>query len=275
MFLEVTGVTPRAYAVSTRTAALKTGLGAVGKVRDAIHGERRISASQLYGDMPRGMGMLPATFVKGGKGVTIQSATAPSDLGTVLVGVTDRGICAILLGDDPSGLAHDLRQCFPAATIIVAQANLATAIAQVVSLIHEPATATTLPLDIRGTAFQRRVLHGLRELLPGETAAYSQLADRVGMPIATPAVANACGEKPIAVASLATEPYGVTAPLEATVGDWSERSRCSIVSEPSTQEGFAPQARGSHRFPAHGLRTERALEAPYPRASFGRLDRQW
>ncbi len=200
MFLEVTGVTPRAYAVSVRTAALKTNLSATEKVTDAIHGDRAVSASQFYADMSRGLGMAPATFVKGGKGMTIHYATAASNIGRVLVGATDRGVCAILIGDDPEVLERDLHDRFPAAALIEAGTELATTITQVVSLIHEPETATNLPLDIRGTAFQCRVWHALREVRPGETIAYSQLAERIGNPSASRAVANACGENPLAVA---------------------------------------------------------------------------
>ena len=200
MFLEVTGVTPRAYAVTVRTAALKTSLGAKDRVSDAIHDERAISSAQFYADMSRELGMPPATFVKGGKGMTIQFAIAPSNLGSVLVGATDRGVCAVLIGDDPLALVHDLSHCFPAATVTVAGAELATTISQVVGLVHEPSSATTLPLDIRGTAFQCKVWHALRQVLPGETVAYSQIADRIGMPSAARAAANACGANPIAVA---------------------------------------------------------------------------
>lgn len=200
MFLEITGVTPRAYAVTVRTAILKTSLGAKKKVSDAIHGDRTISAAQFYDDMSREFGMPPATFVKGGKGMTIQFATASSNLGCVLVGATDRGVCAVLLGDDPRALVHDLSHRFPAATVTEAGAELATTIAQVVGLIHEPASATTLPLDIRGTAFQCKVWNALRQVPPGETVAYSQIADRIGMSSAARAVANACGANPISVA---------------------------------------------------------------------------
>ena len=115
-------------------------------------------------------------------------------------GATIRGVCAVLLGDDPHALVHDLSQRFPAATVTEAGAELATTIAQIVGLIHEPSSATALPLDIRGTAFQCKVWHALRQVLPGKTVASSQIADRVGTPTAARAVANSCAANPIAVA---------------------------------------------------------------------------
>jgi AraC family transcriptional regulator of adaptative response/methylated-DNA-[protein]-cysteine methyltransferase len=120
----------------------------------------------------------------------------------VLVAATARGVCAILLGDDGAALAAELRARFPQATLVVPHADFARVVAAVVQLVDDPARAERLglPLDIRGTAFQRRVWQALRQIPPGETRSYGEIAARLGLPRGARAVAAACAANALAVA---------------------------------------------------------------------------
>jgi AraC family transcriptional regulator of adaptative response/methylated-DNA-[protein]-cysteine methyltransferase len=117
-----------------------------------------------------------------------------------LVAQSQRGICAILLGDDPEQLVHDLQDQFPKARLIGGDAAFEQLVAQVVGFIEAPALGLSLPLDVRGTAFQERVWQALREIPPGATVSYAQVAERIGAPKAARAVAQACAANHLAVA---------------------------------------------------------------------------
>jgi AraC family transcriptional regulator of adaptative response/methylated-DNA-[protein]-cysteine methyltransferase len=130
----------------------------------------------------------------------IRHTIVQSSLGPVLVAASERGICAILFGDDAASLTRDLRERFPAAMLEEDARGLAAIAAQVRVLIESPAAATDLPLDLRGTPFQRRVWRSLLEISAGSTASYVQIAARIGAPRAARAVAQACAANPLAVA---------------------------------------------------------------------------
>ena len=121
-------------------------------------------------------------------------------LGTVLVATTDEGICAILLGDDPGKLRRDLAARFPEAELIGEDTSLDRLMAKVVAFIESPTEALDLPLDARGTDFQRRVWQALRDIPAGSTATYSEIAARIGAPKEAYAVGEACAANMIAVA---------------------------------------------------------------------------
>ena len=121
-------------------------------------------------------------------------------LGAILVAQSQRGICAILLGDDPDRLVRDLQDQFPKAELIGSDGQFEQLIAQVVGFIEAPAMGLHLPLDVQGTAFQERVWRALREIPPGTTASYTDIAVRIGAPKAVRAVAKACATNHIAVA---------------------------------------------------------------------------
>jgi AraC family transcriptional regulator of adaptative response/methylated-DNA-[protein]-cysteine methyltransferase len=121
-------------------------------------------------------------------------------LGSILVAATGKGICAILLGDDPEALVRELDDRFPKATLIAGDEAFEEWVAKVVGLVEAPALGLDLPLDVRGTAFQRRVWQALREIPPGSTTSYREIAARIGAPKAVRAVAQACASNPIAVA---------------------------------------------------------------------------
>lgn len=128
----------------------------------------------------------------------IRFAFGETSLGPVLVAGTARGIAAVLLGDDREALLRDLRRRFPK-TALIGDDRLDGWLAKVVALVEAPAAAPELPLDARGTPFQQRVWRALREIAPGTTASYAQIAARIGLPRATRAVAQACGANPLAV----------------------------------------------------------------------------
>jgi AraC family transcriptional regulator of adaptative response/methylated-DNA-[protein]-cysteine methyltransferase len=139
-------------------------------------------------------------FRAGGDGTTIRFAAGECSLGSLVVAATDAGICAILLGDDADALVRDLQDRFPKAHLIGGDAQFEKLVATVVGFVEAPATGLELPLDVRGTAFQHRVWQALRQIPAGSTASYSEIAQRIGAPRSTRAVAQACASNRIAVA---------------------------------------------------------------------------
>lgn len=135
-----------------------------------------------------------------GSAAKVRFAIGRSSLGALLVAASPAGLCAILLGDDPAQLLQDLRRRFPTAELIENAAELAGALEALIAFIEDPRGLLELPLDPRGTPFQRRVWESLRAIPAGETITYGELAERVGDPRATRAVAAACGANPLAVA---------------------------------------------------------------------------
>lgn len=131
---------------------------------------------------------------------TIHYALGESSLGTVLVGRSSRGICAILLGDDADALLGELRGRFPKAELLAAEPDFSAVAHQVIRLVEDPRQDLALPLDIRGTAFQARVWQALRAIPVGTTLSYTQLATQLGQPAAVRAVAGACAANSLAVA---------------------------------------------------------------------------
>jgi AraC family transcriptional regulator, regulatory protein of adaptative response / methylated-DNA-[protein]-cysteine methyltransferase len=146
------------------------------------------------------LGMKPRNFRGGGTGMIIRFAVGECSLGSILVAASEKGVCAILLGDDPDSLARDLQDRFPKAIIIGGDQDFEKLIAKVVGFVEAPKPGFDLPLDVRGTAFQQRVWQALREIPAGSTASYSEIAKRIGRPKAVRAVAQACASNAIAVA---------------------------------------------------------------------------
>ncbi|MNT40658.1 Bifunctional transcriptional activator/DNA repair enzyme Ada [compost metagenome] len=144
--------------------------------------------------------MTPSRYRAGGAGTDIRFAIGQSALGAILVAQSDRGVCAILLGDDPQALLQDLQDQFPRANLIGGDAQFEQLVAQVVGFVEAPSTGLALPLDVRGTAFQQRVWQALQEIPPGSTASYAEIAARIGAPRAVRAVAQACAANHLAVA---------------------------------------------------------------------------
>lgn len=199
-FKAVTGVTPKAYALSIRTKRMKTALAQSDTVTSAMYKAGFSSSGRFYDTTPDTLGMTPSAFRTGGRDMHIRFAVGECSLGSILVAATDRGICAITLGDDPDFLARELQSRFRNADITPGDTAFDSWVATVVGFVEHPETGFDLPLDIRGTAFQCRVWQALREIPPGSTASYADIAKRIGHPTATRAVAQACGANHIAVA---------------------------------------------------------------------------
>jgi AraC family transcriptional regulator of adaptative response/methylated-DNA-[protein]-cysteine methyltransferase len=200
MFKMFTGVTPKAYAVAQRAQRVRAELARGATVTEAIYGAGFNSNGRFYASSTESLGMTPTAFRTGGNGTTIRFAVGECSLGSILVAASDKGICAIFLGDDPDALARDLQNRFPKAQLVPGDATFKRSVAQAVGLIEKPALGVGLPLDIRGTAFQVRVWEALRRIPPGSTASYVEIAKRIGQPKAARAVARACAANPIAVA---------------------------------------------------------------------------
>lgn len=200
MFRRIAGVTPRAYAAAARQRRVQAGLQAGDGVTSAMYEAGFNSSGRFYAEADAMLGMTATRYRAGGAGETIQFATGPSALGIVLVAASSRGICAILLGDDPVVLEADLVRRFPRAVLCAAPATFAESVRAVVALVEDPGGRLDLPLDIRGTAFQRRVWEALRGIAPGETLSYSAVAEQLGQPGAARAVAGACAANRLAVA---------------------------------------------------------------------------
>jgi AraC family transcriptional regulator of adaptative response/methylated-DNA-[protein]-cysteine methyltransferase len=200
LFKAVTGLTPRAWAVAWRADRLRRQLPASGSVTEALYDAGYNASSRFYEQADATLGMTPARFRAGGAGSTIRFAVGQCSLGAILVARSERGVCAILLGDDPQALVHDLQDRFPNAQLVGGDADFEQWVAQVVGFVEAPALGLALPLDLRGTAFQQRVWQALREIPPGRTSTYTEIAARIGAPKAVRAVAGACAANALAVA---------------------------------------------------------------------------
>ncbi|NGM19434.1 bifunctional DNA-binding transcriptional regulator/O6-methylguanine-DNA methyltransferase Ada [Roseomonas stagni] len=199
MFRDITGVTPRSYAEGVRARRLQSALATGERVADAVAGAGFGSESRVYEDTARHLGMTPGAARRGGQGEVIRIARADSAMGPLLVGATQAGICFIGFNEPQEALEGDLRARFPQARIEEAPEALADTIRQVAAFIEEPKAALALPLDLRGTAFQRRVWQALVAIPLGETRTYSGLAAEMGAPAATRAVARACARNPVSL----------------------------------------------------------------------------
>jgi AraC family transcriptional regulator of adaptative response/methylated-DNA-[protein]-cysteine methyltransferase len=200
VFKASTGLTPAGYAAAHRGKRVRAMLQQKGTVTDAIYNAGYSSSSRFYETSSELLGMTPSGYRAGGAGAVIGFAVGKCSLGSVLVARSSRGICAVLLGDDPKALAQDLRNRFPSADIKRGGTEFEELLGRVVGLVESPRHAVDLPLDIRGTAFQQRVWQALRKIPAGSTASYSDVAKQLGSPKSARAVAQACAANPLAVA---------------------------------------------------------------------------
>jgi AraC family transcriptional regulator of adaptative response/methylated-DNA-[protein]-cysteine methyltransferase len=200
IFKAVTGLTPRAYAAAHRSARVRAALDRSGTVTEAIYGAGYNSSGRFYEQANRRLGMTPTDYRAGGADAQIRFAIGQCALGAILVAASARGVCAILLGDDPHALARDLQDRFPRADLVGGDADFERVVAKVVGFVEAPRLGLDLPLDIRGTAFQQRVWQALLAIPPGSTVTYTDLAQRIGAPRAVRAVAGACAANLLAVA---------------------------------------------------------------------------
>jgi len=200
VFKEATGLTPRAYAAARRAERVRDALPGSESVTSAIYEAGFGSSGRFYETSADVLGMQPRAFRAGGEGAAIRFAVGECSLGSILVAATARGVCAIMLGDDPDALVRDLEDRFDRAELVAGDPDFDRMIGSAIGLVEEPGRGLDLPLDVRGTAFQQRVWQALREIPAGQTRSYADVARHIGAPRAVRAVAQACGSNPIAVA---------------------------------------------------------------------------
>ncbi len=200
MFKAVTGLTPKAYAAAHRARRVRAELDRSETVTEAIYGAGYNSNGRFYESAGRVLGMTPTRYRAGGVATEIRFAVGDCSLGAILVAASDRGVCAILLGDDPDALVRELQDRFARAELIGGDGEFEQLVAKVVGFVEKPALGLDLPLDVRGTVFQQRVWQALQRIPSGETVSYAELAQRIGAPKAVRAVAGACAANVLAVA---------------------------------------------------------------------------
>ena len=200
VFKRVAGVTPKAYASAARNKRVRQHLKRSKTVTEAIYDAGYASNGRFYASSSQVLGMTPGTFRAGGTDTDIKFAVGQCSLGAILVGASDKGVCAILFGDDTETLADELRMLFPRAHLIGSDEAFAALVAQVIAFVEAPNAGLDLPLDVRGTAFQHRVWDALRQIPAGSTASYADIARAIGAPNAVRAVAGACAANLLAVA---------------------------------------------------------------------------
>ncbi len=199
LFRRALGVTPRQYQQSRRMERFRGQLKTGASVTEAIYEAGFGSGSRLYENAAAEIGMTPTEYRKSAQGVAIRYGVAASPLGRMLVAATQAGVCAVAFGNLESELEDDLRGRFALAEITRDDAGLGGMLRQVLSRLTEHPLAAELPLDVRATAFQRRVWTALQTIPRGETRSYAQVAAEIGQPTAARAVAHACAANPVAV----------------------------------------------------------------------------
>ena len=199
LFRRELGVSPRQYLASTRSGRLKDGLREGATVTRALYDAGYPSGSRLYEKSDDVLGMTPATYGRGGAGMTVRYEITDCALGKLLVGATERGVCIVKLGDDGAQLEGRLQREFPRATLERQGEDLRAWVREIVRYLGGETTKLDLPLDIQATAFQMRVWRALRGIARGETKSYSQVAREIGSPKAARAVARACATNPVGI----------------------------------------------------------------------------
>ncbi len=200
VFRSIAGVTPKAYAIARRQKRVRDQLNRSKSVTEAIHESGFNSSGRFYANSSEVLGMTPTEFRAGGKNTALKFATGECSLGSILVAASDKGVAAILIGDDAEELVRDVQDRFPRARLVGGDRAFEKVVAKVVGFVEAPQTGLDLPLDVQGTAFQHRVWKALRDIPAGKTATYAEIARRIGKPDAVRAVAGACAANKIAVA---------------------------------------------------------------------------
>lgn len=198
-FKSVMGITPRQYWDARRLKRLKHNLRSGEDVTSALYGAGYGSSSRLYEKAGAQLGMTPASYGKGGAGAVIAYAFADTALGLVIVGATTAGICFVGIGDTEADLLKELRHDYPAATFAADPSGLGETVSEVAATLEGREPHRSLPLDIRGTAFQRQVWEALQAIPMGETRTYAELAAGIGRPKAIRAVGSACAKNPVSL----------------------------------------------------------------------------
>jgi AraC family transcriptional regulator of adaptative response/methylated-DNA-[protein]-cysteine methyltransferase len=200
LFKQALGVSPRDYAAARRAERFRSELRETGRVAEATYGAGYGSSSRVYENADRALGMTPATYAKGGSGARIVFSTADSPLGRLLVAATGKGLCFLALGEKDDELEAELRAEFPAAESIERDdLAIQDSLEVVLAYIAGQTPHLDLPLDVRATAFQRRVWAELVAIPYGETRTYQEIAEMLGRPNAQRAVGRACATNPVSL----------------------------------------------------------------------------
>lgn len=200
LFKRIMGVTPRQYADARRLDRFKAGLQQGNGVASATYEAGFGSSSRVYERAGPALGMTPAAYAKGGRGAEIAYAITDSPLGRLLVAATPRGVCFVALGERDAVLVDKLGREYPAAAAITRDdAALGQAVRAILDMLDGAAPHAGLPLDIRATAFQRRVWEELTRIPAGETRTYGEIAAALGQPAARRAVGRACATNPVPI----------------------------------------------------------------------------
>ena len=200
IFKAVLGVTPKAYATAHRNKRVRERLGKSATVTQAIYDAGFNSNGRFYATSSDVLGMTPSEFRSGGTNAEIKFAIGECSLGSVLVAASEKGVCAILLGDDAEALLNELEEQFPRARLVGGDQDFELLAARVISFVEAPREGLDLPLDVQGTAFQHRVWGALRRIPAGTTASYTEIAQAIGSPRSVRAVAGACASNRLAIA---------------------------------------------------------------------------
>lgn len=200
-FRQQFGLSPAEYRAQRRLAGLKQGLRAGHDVTRALYDAGYGSPSRVYENGAARLGMAPQAYRRGGEGLGIRWSLVDTALGQALVAVTERGVCAVLLGEDGESLAADLQNEFPRASLHRVDAGRDEFLAPRVRAVAEALSqgSGSVPVELVGTAFQRRVWEALMRIPAGETRSYAELATALGMPRGARAVARACAGNRVAV----------------------------------------------------------------------------
>ena len=198
-FKKATGISPAEFAQSRRINKFKTNVKESGDVTTAMYGAGFNSSSRLYEKAAEEFGMTPATYARGGKGAAISYATTVCALGHLLVAATEKGICAVSLGDTEAELEESLLTEFSEAEIKRDDFGLKNYLEEIARHLDGNDMRLDLPFDVRATAFQRRVWQELKKIPLGETRSYKQIAEQIGNVKSVRAVARACATNPVAV----------------------------------------------------------------------------
>jgi AraC family transcriptional regulator of adaptative response/methylated-DNA-[protein]-cysteine methyltransferase len=236
IFRAHTGLTPRAFAESVRAKRLASAINGAGRVADAAYDAGFGSEARAHANAARDLGMRARAARKGGLGENIRYAFTDGPLGRTLLGATELGVCFIGFGEDDATLLANMRARFRNALFEPAPDALAAALATLIGMIEEPQVAKSLPIDLRGTVFQRRVWEALRRIPAGETRTYGQIAASLGMPKAARAVGAAIGANPVSVAVPCHRVIGSDGSL--TGYEWGvERKRTLLAKEGALSAG--------------------------------------
>jgi len=198
-FKRVMGISPRQYLAARRFGNFKALVRKGDSVTTALYESGFNSSSRLYEYASEELGMTPATYSRGGRGVNINYTIVASSMGRLLVAMTERGVCAVRMCDTDAELEKDLRDEFPHAQINRGDSALREQVQKILNHLDNNEPRLDLPLDIRATAFQRQVWDKLRAIPYGQTVSYGDVAKALGNPGAVRAVGRACATNPVAL----------------------------------------------------------------------------